>query len=178
MLSTPTVRLRPLDKSDVPLFAAWLSDEEVILNLGMYMPMSLGDEEAWYENQMKQDAVKRPLTIEINTDQGWRPIGNCGLMDLNWRVRCAELGIFIGDKRCWNQGYGTQAMRLLVGHGFATLNLNRIYLRVVSTNARAIRVYEKVGFVHEGCQRAADYKNGQYIDLLMMSLLRSEWKPD
>ncbi len=177
MLTTSQVRLRPLEKSDVPLFVAWFSDEEVIANLGMFMPMSLADEEAWYETTMKRDVVERPLTIEINIDQGWRPIGNCGFMGHNWRVRVAELGISIGDKRYWNQGYGTQAMHLLVDHGFATLNLNRIYLRVVSTNARAIRVYEKVGFVHEGCQRAADYKNGQYVDLLMMSILRSEWKP-
>ena len=65
--------------------------------------------------------------------------------------------------------------RLIGNSSFETLNLNRIYLRVYANNKRAIRVYEKVGFVHEGRMRQAAYKNGEYSDVLYMSVLREEW---
>ena len=52
---------------------------------------------------------------------------------------------------------------------------NRIYLYVFETNPRAIRAYEKCGFVHEGKLRQSVYRNGRYIDILLMSILRSEW---
>jgi diamine N-acetyltransferase len=64
---------------------------------------------------------------------------------------------------------------LLAMHGFNTLNLNRIYLRVVENNPRAIRAYEKAGFIHEGRQRKAEFKGGRYLDFLVMSMLRSEY---
>jgi RimJ/RimL family protein N-acetyltransferase len=76
----------------------------------------------------------------------------------------------------WNQGYGTDAMRLLLRHGFETLNLNRIMLDVYDTNPRAVRSYEKAGFIHEGRKRQGMYKNGRYIDILQMSVLREEWQ--
>ncbi len=188
MISSPTVRLRAMERADLPSFVSWLNDPEVILNLELFMPMSSLDEDAWFDEQMKIEKEQRPLAVdalvapetpaapEAQAEKSWTLIGNGGLFDIRWRARSAELGIAIGDKRYWNQGFGTQTMRLLVDHGFGMLNLNRIYLRVVSTNARAIRVYEKVGFVHEGCQRQADFKNGHYVDVLMMSILRSEWE--
>ncbi|NJN79315.1 MAG: GNAT family N-acetyltransferase [Anaerolineales bacterium] len=64
--------------------------------------------------------------------------------------RCGEVGIVIGDKTEWNKGYGAEAMMLLQRHGFETLNLNRVFLRVYADNIRAVRSYEKAGFVLEG----------------------------
>jgi diamine N-acetyltransferase len=92
-------------------------------------------------------------------------------------VAAAEFGIVIGDKSYWNQGYGTEAVRLLVRFGFHTLNLNRIFLRVYETNPRAIRAYEKAGFTSEGRERQAEFRNGKYIDVLRMSILRAEFTP-
>jgi RimJ/RimL family protein N-acetyltransferase len=66
-------------------------------------------------------------------------------------------------------------MSLLRRHGFETLNLNRIYLRVYADNPRARRSYEKAGFVEEGCLRESVFRHGKYGDLFIMSVLRSEW---
>jgi RimJ/RimL family protein N-acetyltransferase len=90
--------------------------------------------------------------------------------------RCAEFGIFIGEKEFWNQGLGTEATRLVLKHGFEDLNLHSIYLNVYSTNPRAKKAYEAAGFVQEGVQREAVFKNGRFIDLILMSILQSEWK--
>jgi RimJ/RimL family protein N-acetyltransferase len=66
-------------------------------------------------------------------------------------------------------------MVLLLRHCFDTLNLNRVYLRVYAENLRAKRSYDKAGFVEEGRQREGVYKHGKYDNVVIMSVLRSEW---
>jgi RimJ/RimL family protein N-acetyltransferase len=124
---------------------------------------------------LKSPNEERPLCIEARQDDGWQLIGNSGFFSIDWRNRNAELGIFIGDKNYRDQGYGTEGVRLLLRHGFSTLNLHRIFLRVFEDNPRAIRAYEKAGFIHEGRQRQAEYHDGQFHDVLFMSVLRPEW---
>jgi RimJ/RimL family protein N-acetyltransferase len=67
-------------------------------------------------------------------------------------------------------------MRLTTAYAFRELNLYRISLTVFSYNTRAIRLYEKLGFVHEGVSRSALYRDGQRHDMLLMGLLRPEWE--
>ena len=81
----------------------------------------------------------------------------------------------IGEKEYWNQGYGTETMRVMCRYGFEELNLNRIWLRVYETNPRGRNAYQKAGFVHEGTLREAEYKRGRYIDVHVMSVLKSDW---
>jgi RimJ/RimL family protein N-acetyltransferase len=176
MIVGKDLRLRAVDRTDLKRFVEWLNDREVTRNLLLYRPLSMGQEEQWYEGVLKRAPDESPLVIEVLEGDQWRMIGNCGLMDIDWRNRTAEIGIFIGEKDCWNKGYGRQAMALMVQHGFNNVNLNRIYLYVYETNLRGIRAYEHVGFVHEGRLRQAIVQDGQYIDVLLMSVLRSEWK--
>lgn len=177
MIYGTRVRLRAVERADLPFFVAWLNDPEVREGLIVYLPLSLEEEEEWFQGVLKRPAPERPLAIERQAAEGWQLLGNCGLHNLNWKDRSAELGIFIGEKQCWGQGYGSEALRLLIHHGFETLNLHRLYLHVYAYNTRAIRVYEKIGFVLEGRLRQARYHQGAYHDVLVMSVLRTEWKP-
>jgi diamine N-acetyltransferase len=171
------IRLRSIERSDLERFVQWMNDPDVIDGLSLYLPLSTIEEERWFERVLERPQAERPLMIEARmADDNWLPIGTTGYFDFDWRVRSAELGISIGDKSQWDQGFGTEALSLWLKHGFETLNLNRIYLRVFDFNQRAIRVYEKIGFVHEGRQREGMYKHGRYVDVLMMSVLRSEWE--
>jgi diamine N-acetyltransferase len=176
MIYGDRIRLRHVEREDLPRFVEWLNDPEVRHGLAMYLPLSMAEEEGWFEKAIKGEPEERPLAIEAGGAEDWTLVGNCGFFNLEWRVRSAELGIFIGDQAFWNRGYGTEVMRLLLVHGFATLNLNRIYLRVFADNPRAIRAYEKAGFVHEGRMREAEYHDGLYLDVFLMSVLKSEWK--
>ncbi len=169
------VRLRGAERSDLEKFVVWVNDPEVTAGLTLFLPMSSIDEEKWFENAMQRPQAEKPLVIDMNDGGDWRLIGNSSFFDFDWYSRAAEVGIMIGDKTVWNQGYGTEVMTLLLRHGFGTLNLNRIYLRVYADNQRAIRAYEKAGFVHEGRLRQAVYKHGAYSDVLYMSVLREEW---
>jgi diamine N-acetyltransferase len=170
------MRLRAPERSDIPRFVAWLNDPVVRAGLLVALPFSHSDEEAWFENMLKRPLEEHPLVIEISQGEEWIAIGNCGFHNIDWRCRAAEVGIFIGEKSFWNKGYGTKVMRLLLTHGFTTLNLNRIALEVYENNPRAVRSYEKAGFLHEGRKRQAMFKEGKYVDILLMSVLRSEWQ--
>jgi RimJ/RimL family protein N-acetyltransferase len=176
MIYGERIRLRAVEPTDLTQFTEWLNDPEVRQGLMVNLPFSLKEEQAWYENMLKSPREEHPLGIEILTDDGWELIGNCGLFDINWRIREAEFGIFIGAKQYWNQGYGTEAFKLIIQHGFNTLNLNRIFVRVYENNPRAIRSYEKTGLTVEGRKRQAHYDEGQFFDVILMSILRSEWE--
>lgn len=176
MIYGKRIRFRHAEREDLPFFVAWLNNPEVRAGLSLYLPLSLAEEEQWFENMLKLPNDERPLVIEAQLGDNWKPIGNCGYHNLEWRNRVAEVGIVIGEKSYWNQGYGSEAMSLLLQHGFNTLNLNRIFLRVYETNKRAIHTYEKAGFIQEGRLRQAQYQEGNYIDVLVMSVLRTEWQ--
>ncbi len=176
MIYGDLVRLRGVERTDLEQFVAWLNDPEVIAGLVIYAPLSLTYEEGWFESVTKRPHDEHPLAIEVQQGAEWQMIGNCSFYDLDWRCRSAKVGIFIGDKNFWNKGYGTSVMRLLLQHGFQTLNLNRIGLDVYENNPRAIKAYEKAGFRLEGRARQAMYKSGQYIDVILMSVLREEWQ--
>ncbi len=176
MIQDSNIRLRAIEKEDLARFVGWLNDPEVHQHLEIMLPLSLAQEELWYQDLLKKPMEEHPLVIEIDTAEGWSPIGNISFMNINWRDRSAEVGIFIGEKKFWNQKHGQKAMRTMLRHGFFNQNFNRIYLRVYETNPRAIRAYEQAGFVHEGRLRQAKFQNGKYIDVLIMSALRSEWQ--
>src|SRR5512142_3232804 len=169
------LRLRAIERSDLPCFQQWLNDPEVTDGLSTYLPLSMTEEEQWCGRMSRLQPEEKPLANDLKEDGGWRLIGDIGFFNVEWTNRSAEFGLFIGDKSVWNKGYGTETVQLLLKHGFETLNLHRIYLRVYSTNPRAKRSYEKAGFVLEGTMREAVYRHGRYADVHFMSVLRPEW---
>lgn len=173
------IRLRAAEKEDLPLFLRWINDAEVAENLLLITPISRFEEDKWYESMMARSPYEHVLVIEVKDSQdqeGNTPIGNCQFLEIDWRSRSSEIGIMIGEKSYWNQGYGTETMRLMLKYGFNTLNLHRIWLRVFEQNKRGIRAYEKAGFIHEGKYRQAEFKHGKYQDVLLMSILKDEWR--
>ena len=169
------VRLRATERDDVKKFYCWVNDPDVTRYLSLYLPMSTVDEENWFDAMTKRDQSEKPLVIEIRDGNEWKTIGNCVVFGIDSVSRLGELGIMLGEKDEWDKGYGTEAMHLLVRHCFDTLNLNRVYLHVYAGNLRAKRSYEKAGFVEEGRLRESVYKHGKYDDVIVMSILRSEW---
>jgi RimJ/RimL family protein N-acetyltransferase len=171
------VRLRPPERDDLPQFASWLKNPALRRFVTIrYISDAL--EERWFESYLN-DASRYPpgrLHFVIELLQSAQPIGVVSLESINWRDRDAEVGIIIGDTEFWGQGYGTDAMCTILYVGFRWHNLHRIHLHVVQDNIRAIRSYEKCGFHHEGCLREAAYIDGQYYDLLIMSILENEFE--
>lgn len=113
-------------------------------------------------------------TFVIETKEG-RPIGNIGLVGMDLRNRKTEVGIMIGEKDMWSQGYGSDAMVVLLRYLFDEMNINRVGLYVDVGNHRALRSYEKCGFSREGVVRQYRFKDGRYLDSVQMSILQQDW---
>lgn len=170
------IRLRAIERNDIPHFVRWLNDPDVTQFLLISSPLSTAMEEKWFEDQLNTPpASGQVMAIEVLEGESWVPIGNTGLHNVDVINRSAEFGIFIGEKAYWNRGFGSMATRLMLKHGFENLNLNRIFLHVYENNPRAISAYESAGFVREGVLRQGIFKNGRYLDLIVMSVLSSEW---
>jgi len=188
MITGERIRFRGVERADLPIFVKWLNDPEVRQGILIHHPFSQAEEENWYEEMLKRPIDEHVLGIEVrlsseqtretsapDVEVHWMLIGSLAFTNFDWRNRSSEFGIMIGEKTCWNQGYGTEAVRLLVKHGFNTLNLNRIFLHVFENNHRAIRAYEKAGFMLEGKLRQAEFTDGKYIDILVMSILKDDY---
>lgn len=174
MLIGERVRLRSIEREDLPTFVRWFNDPEVRQYLMMYEPMSMAKEERWFEEMLdrKNDFL---FAIEAQIGEQWVHIGNVGLHRIDWKNRTAVFGIVLGEKAYWGQGFGTDATRTILRFAFEELNLHRVELEVFDFNPRAMRSYEKAGFRHEGTRRQALFRHGRYHDVHLMSILQSEY---
>jgi RimJ/RimL family protein N-acetyltransferase len=178
MIFGRNIRLRAIEQDDLPRFVNWFNDPQVRKGLNIYLPMSQVEEEHWFEELLNRDQAERPFALDIRKGEDWVHVGSCGLFSLDHRSRSSTLGIVIGDKTYWDQGYGSDAVRTLLAHAFETLNLNRVSLRVFESNHRAIEVYKRVGFKLEGRLREDRFSEGHYEDTLIMGILRREWSSE
>ncbi|MGI0100927.1 MAG: GNAT family N-acetyltransferase [Candidatus Micrarchaeaceae archaeon] len=76
-------------------------------------------------------------------------VGVCGLFNMSMHDRHSEIGYWLG-KRHWGNGYASGALRLLIGFGFRTLDLERIHAQTLKDNERSIRLLKSIGFRHVG----------------------------
>jgi RimJ/RimL family protein N-acetyltransferase len=177
MLKGERVLLRPVKRSDISYFLKWFNDPEIVQYVGLYLPMTEMYEEKFIEDlgttRARSDVY---LTIEAVEGDSTKPIGSCGLHEINHKDRNALFGIAIGEKDYWNRGYGTEAAKLLINYGFQQLNLHRVSSYAFAFNEHSTNLHRKLGFREEGHQREAVFKNGRYHDHVMFGILREEWK--
>ncbi|MGG1658290.1 GNAT family N-acetyltransferase [Brevibacillus sp. NRS-1366] len=105
-----------------------------------------------------------------------RLIGFVALFKIEWNNRAAHMAIGIGDPKDRGQGYGADALKMILRYAFHELNLNRVGLDVISYNESAIRAYTKAGFTEEGRMRSSVLRQGKTYDRIMMSILAAEWE--
>ena len=103
-------------------------------------------------------------------------IGTCAFSQLDGDNGSALYHITIGEADAWGRGMGTEATQLMVDHAFGTLGLHRIALYVFEFNVRAIRAYQRCGFVVEGRSRESIWRDGRWWDEIAMSILESDWR--
>ena len=174
MLEGQLVRLRPLEPTDLERAYTWVNDPEVIRYLALRYPMSRKDEQRWLE-EAPTNSFAGGVRLAIETKDGVH-IGNLDLHQANAEDRKAGLGIMIGDKDYWSNGYGTDATVTLLRFAFQEMNLNRVWLHVFEFNERAISCYKKCGFQVEGRLRQHRFSQGRYWDTIVMGVLREEFQ--
>ena len=175
MLEGRLVKLRSQEVSDAERMHRWINDREVTATLGNRYLWSLAAEEEFLRNRVSKAPTFENQSFAIETTEG-RHIGSIGLHRIAPENRNGELGIMIGEKDCWSQGYGTDAIITLLRFAFGEMNLHRVELHVYADNARGIACYRKCGFVEEVRQRQFRYRAGRWIDGLVMGVLKREFE--
>jgi RimJ/RimL family protein N-acetyltransferase len=166
------IYFRPVEMSDEAMLRGWVGDPANWSTLGRFLPVNELREREWIEKLYKDD---RDIALGIAVREGDRLIGVAGLHAIHPVNRAAIYGILIGDREFQGQGYGTEATRLMVKYAFEELNLNRIELAVFADHERAVKCYQRAGFVIEGRARQAWFRNGRWHDDLRMAILREEY---
>lgn len=166
------IYLSPISIDDAEKYVEWMNDFKVTDGVGRSSGlMTIEDEKAWINNDSSNNCFNFAI-VKLEND---KLIGNCGIKNINYKDRIAEVGIFIGDESNRNNGYGAETLKLLLDYGFNYLNLNNIMLVVKSFNERAIDCYKKVGFKEFGRRRESYFLNGKYYDDIQMDILAREF---
>ena len=168
------IYLSPRNNEDIEKFTEWLNDFEITDYIGRsaYI-MTLEGEKQYLEENLNKNYNFFIITLKED-----KLIGTVGLENYDAINRTATLGIFIGDKDYRNEGYGTEAIKMVLDYGFNYLNLNNIKLDLMSFNERALKCYTKCGFKEYGRRRNCKYINGKYYDSIEMDILANEFKGD
>lgn len=166
--------IRELEPAHLVSINKWRNDRELIDLLGNnFIYIAFGVDEKWYSEYLANRSSAIRFAI-VDTVKDF-VIGTVQLTAIHQINRSAEFSIMVGEKDYWNKGAGTAATELVLRHGFDDLNLNRIYLTVLTNNLRAIFLYRKFGFRQEGILRQSIYKQGHFNDQMLMSLLKEEY---
>lgn len=173
MMQGDRVFIRPLERTDIPsLFQFNQRIEMSILQAGLPRPLSIRVMEEHYEKRIAAD--ERRNYFAIVTESGFS--GSTSLVQSRDSSDVFTYGVIIGLRECWGKGYGTETTILMVHHAFNDLGARRLQLMTNSKNPRAIRCFEKSGFIHEGRERETNWIDGEYADTVWMSILRKEWE--
>lgn len=169
------MRLRRLERSDVPLLHRWYNDAD-LMAWARFSPdhmVTLESLEKEYVGELSGEGRERTTYIVEERDSG-RPIGSCVLRTRDPKHVTASVGILL-EKDRWGKGHGTEAMRLLLQVAFDHQGWHRANLWTLAENERAIRSFEKCGFRLVGIEHEATYSDGRYRDVALMEQLKADW---
>jgi len=173
MLKGEKAVLRAIHPEDIDRYAEFRNDIELEL-LGSDEPPQPRPRE------VVREAVERYLAnpgsdvwFAIETQSDF--LGQCRLLTVDQFARSCELTISIGNRDYQNRGFGRDAIKLLTKYAFRLLNMNRVWVRVPATNARALRCFTACGFLEEGRLRQHLWRDGSYDDAVYLAVLRDEW---
>lgn len=172
LLDGRLIVLRPLRLSDRTVSLRWRNDPQIRDNiLGYRFPITETMEADWISGVLNdQSRTRVVLAIEDKSDRALA--GFVYLNNLDWFARNAEFGILIGERDRQRKGLAREALELVTGYAFETLNFHKVYLRVVAFNKPALQLYRSFGFVQEGIQRRQAFVHGRYHDVVLMGLFR------
>ena len=170
MIIGEKIILREIEEADLNSIVKWRNDPAILRWLFSYSPLSKVKQRKWYEKYL-DDVTQQIFIIEVKEEK--IPIGTVGLTNIDYKNQRGELTIIIGEKNYRGRGLGDECLNLLVKFAFDEMNLRKIKTLVFSDNEKAIKLYEKCGFVEEGVLKEEIFKDGMYKDVLIMGIRRA-----
>ena len=175
LLQGASVRLTALTEDDLATIATWQQNAEFmrLFDAVPAYPKPKSSLKRWLEKLHKESTA---FVFAVRPLDGDDLLGYAELDGILWTHGTGWLAIGIGDHANWGQGYGREAIKLMLGFAFNELNLYRVQLSVFSYNQRALALYKKLGFQREGTFREFLHRDGQRYDMFLYGLLRREWE--
>lgn len=165
------IYLRLMTEDDTDLIVAWRNSEGVRKHFIYQAMFTREGHLGWLRNVVEPGKAAQMIICESDTD---KPLGSVYIRDIDREHRKGEYGIFIGEDAARGRGIGTAAAKLMIRYGFEELKLHRLFLRVYADNMRAVRSYEKAGFVREAYLKDDVYVNGDFRDIILMAVLNPQ----
>ena len=155
------------------IFALY-SNEKVV----KYLPLKLFDsvEDAideinWYEKIFKEQIGLRWVIEEAKTK---KVIGTCGYLNYEKEHNRIEIGYDLNPEY-WGKGIMQEALSSIIHFAFTSMGINKIEAKIEPENTSSIRLLEKLNFCQEGVLRQHEFEKGKYVDLVIFSILKSEY---
>ena len=168
MIRGRRVVLRPVQDDDLPLIQRWMNHPEIWRYMDYERPFSLEDVREDVESSRRDG---HPFTILFDD----RPVGRIGLNRFRRRDRICSLYMYVGEPLFWGQGLAGDAVMTLLGYAFDRMDLHQVELWTLGDNDRAVRAYERCGFVEEARLRQRSWRDGGWVDHVVMSVTREEF---
>lgn len=166
------VYIRSQKRNDIPLTVKWKNDSEIAdMVRGAPIYTNIEMETRRFEKSLEE---YDPIRLIIETKKG-DIIGLISLTEIDKPNKKAEIGMMIGEKSFWHQGYATDSLQTLIKYLFTELDFNRISLEVFEYNTHAKKLYEKLGFAVEGVQREGLIKEDKKYNIYLMGILKSDF---
>ena len=177
-----THRIRLLDECDLDFAASLRADPLTTPYLGTAAFLNSVRQRAWFESLSNSDTrayfvletAVEPIG-ETASELSWERVGIVRVTDIDRINRSMCVGGDITPQRR-GRGLGRTMYSLILKLAFDCWNLHRVWLLVLANNTRAMHLYEQVGFVKEGVHRDAVFKDGKYVDYILMGMLRNEYR--
>jgi len=168
------VRLTAMEDGDIPAVAKWFQEEFFLRHLDAVQitPMNEAKVRKMIEDSQSSS---RGVLFAVRTLEGDELVGMVELDGILWNQGGVGLAVGIAPGQR-GQGYGREAMEMLLDYAFSELNMRRVGLTVFEYNEPAIALYEKIGFTREGAAREYLHRDGKTFDLFYYGLLRREWE--
>lgn len=164
------VPLDPDDETHVEIYQRSRNDPEMRVTGGYGGCLTREQAREGIAGRQDTEASSALCAIRVEGDV----VGWAGAFLSDVRARVAEVAYYVLPEY-WGNGYASEATRLLVTFAFEELNARRVEASVQADNPGSRRVLEKLDFQQEGTKREAYYKEGEYKDITLWSLLETEF---
>lgn len=179
-LFTPRLILKKFTLDEIMAVHGWLNDPELAYFDDDEPPTetasSLAETKTTLERWINRPLSSGIIDLAIHKRENDQAIGFCQIAHIDTYNQRCDLGLVIGHKPDWGKGYGREAVQALIRFCFVDLKLNRIGAEIYEFNQRSLKLFTHLGFQHEGTKRQYVFKDNQFKDELVFSLLREDWR--
>lgn len=177
VIETPRLTLRRMTLRDAHDLFDYSQDPEVARHVLWSAHRSVWETKAYIRYILQQYRLGEPSSWCIVERETRRVIGTIGFMSYSADNATVEVGYSLARSH-WNRGLMTEALQAVLRECFETLKLHRVEAQHFSLNPSSGRVMEKSGMTHEGTLRRRIFNKGEFQDVEMWAILRSDWERD